>query len=222
MPSDKAILGCWALLQASGLPRPWLTEDEAEQALSAWRLVLGDTSDDRLIVLTTAWLRSSEVRYGRWPMPGALLHALGSVEQVDDADEAWAEALGLLANFGRDRCPLTVEALEDWRGRMRAAAAQARELCEDDRADRLQRALGKLPRMDSARNEALLAGVRACGGWKALGSAEEHDLVAHRASFRATYRAHRQRAQLTEGERQVEALLGGAARWPAGQLLGES
>lgn len=212
MPSQSGVLSCWMLLETTGLPRPWATEPEAERALSVWALVLADVTDERLIELTTAWLRSPDVRYGRWPMPGALLHALGSPEAVDDADEAWSEVLALLAWRGRDKCPATLDELESFRSRLRAAHASAREAGDQDRMARMQRAAAKLPRADSARTEALLAGVRACGGWRALGSADDDQLIAHRASFRATYRGHRQRRALSQSEQQIAALFEGHLR----------
>jgi hypothetical protein len=207
MATDNGLLACWALIQAAGIPRPWPGKPEADQALSAWALVLADTSDDRLLTLTTAWLRSSEARFHRWPMPGALLHALPDRDLVDDADDAWGEALRILQWRGAARAPSTPADLEDLRGRLRAAYALAREAGDQDRMQRVEHQGRMLPREDPHRSAALFAGVFACGGWRALGLAEDDAMVAHRASFRSAYRSHRQRRQLTATELQVAALL---------------
>lgn len=207
MATDSGLLACWQVIQAAGIARPWADKAEADRAIAAWGLVLADVPDERLLVLTAAWLRSAEVRYGRWPMPGALLHALGDEANVDDADEAWSEVLRLLEWRGRDNAPSTPEQLEDLRSRLRASFQLAREANDTDRMARIERIGRALPRPDEARTAALFAGVAACGGWRALGMAEEDAMVAHRAAFRACYRGHRQRRQLTEGERKVAALL---------------
>lgn len=210
MASDNGLLACWALIQAAGIGRPWPSKAEADHALSAWRLVLADVSDERLLALTTAWLRSSEVKFNRWPMPGALLHAIGDADLVDDADEAWGEALRLLQWKGRDNAPGSPAELEDLRSKLRASYQLAREADNHDRMARLERIGRALPREhDEARTAALFAGVMACGGWRSLGMAEEDAMVAHRASFRACYRGHRQRRQLSATEQQVAALLEG-------------
>ncbi len=208
MASFHGVLAAWMVLEHAGLQRPWLAEAAVERAAHVWAAVLGDVPDERLAELTMAWLRSPESRFGKWPMPGALLASLPDPASIDDSDEAWSEALALLAWRGRDRCPSTADELEDLRGRL-AAAAQAAELKGDHERARRARALSsRLPRRDEARTEALLAGVRACGGWRALGSCEEEAIVAHRASFRAAYRGKRARRALTEGEARVEELLG--------------
>lgn len=210
MASVEGVLSVWMVLESAGLARPWLSEEETDRAASVWAAVLADIPDERLAELAVAWLRSPEGRFGRWPVPGALLGALPDAGQIDDADEAWAEALGLLAWRGRDRCPSSAAELEDLRGRIVAALAKE---ANPDRRHRLTKALGKLPRADGQRTEALLAGVAACGGWRALGSCEDESaLMAHRASFRAVYRAHRQRKTLTESEAKAAALLDGHLR----------
>ena len=208
MASVSGVLAAWVVLEAAGLSRPHASEAAVERAASVWAAVLADVSDERLAELTIAWLRSPEARFGRWPLPGALLAALPDPASVDDADEAWSEALALLSWRGRERCPSTVVELEDLRCRL-AVAAQAAETRGDvDRARRARAHAARLPRVDSARTEALLAGVRACDGWRGLGSCDESQIVAHRASFRAAYRARRQRGRITEHEAAVEALLG--------------
>jgi hypothetical protein len=169
--------------------------------------VLADVSDLRLQALTIAWLRSPDARFGRWPVPGALLHALPDPAQIDDADDAWAEVLGLIRLRGADRCPATVAELEDLRGRLRAGYREARERGDAERADRYLRLGAALPRQDDQRSAALFAGVAACGGWRAIGRAEDDQITAHRASFRSAYRGQRQRRQLTATEQQVAALL---------------
>lgn len=208
MATDSGLLVAWQLIQAAGIARPWADKAEADRAIAAWGLVLADVDDERLVVLTTAWLRSPEVRFGRWPMPGALLHALGDEASVDDADEAWSEALRLLQWRGRDNAPSTPAELEDLRSRLRASYQLAREAGDHDRMARVERIGRALPREhDEARTAALFAGVMACGGWRSLGMAEEEAMVAHRAAFRACYRGHRQRRQLSATEQQVAALL---------------
>ena len=154
---------------------------------------------------------------------------------IDDADDAWAEALGLLRLFGVERVPKTPEELEDRRTRLRAGIREARQLAatalargDTAEADRqLGREAGylrvgsSLPRADAARDAALYAGVRACGGWRALGRAEDDTLTAHRAAFRASYRGHRERRALSATEAQVVALLDSAGFAPK-RLTGDS
>lgn len=205
----SGILQCWQVIEAAGIPRPWSTTEDTERALAVWSAVLGDVDAARLQACTVAWLRSPESRYGRWPTPGALLHALPSAEAIDDADSAWAEVLELVRLLGIDRCPESVQQLEERRARLRTGYRAARDAGDTARADRYRRLGEALPREDEARTTALLAGVRACGGWRSLGRAEEEALVAHRAAFRAAYRGQRQRVALTETERAVVALVDG-------------
>lgn len=207
MARVETIVGCWRVIETAGIPKPWSTESEIEEAARVWAAVLADVPDGRLQAMTIAWLRSSEARFGKWPMPGSLLGALPDEETVDDADEAWADALGLIRILGWARCPATVEALEDRRTRLRAAYREATARKDPLRAEIYARHGKALPREDAARNAAIFAGVAACGGWRALGLAEEEAIPAHRASFRAAYRSHRSRRQLTETEAQVVALL---------------
>lgn len=234
MATVEGVLRCWAVIEATGIPRPWSTEEQTDQGSRVWAAVLADVTDQRLAELTTAWLRSPDARYRTWPMPGALLHALLDPATVDDADDAWAEAMALIRQWGSDRCPSTAAALDDLRVRLRAGIREARQLAENAERDgkpaevarqqaREQRflALGsKLPRADAARDAALIAGVNACGGWRSLGRAEEDAIVAHRASFRAAYRGHRQRRALTATEQAVVALLDGPPS--TRRLTGES
>ena len=204
MGSQSAIIGVWGLLEGAGLVRPWLTTEASETALVAWGLVLADVPDERLTALAVAWLRGPEARYGRWPLPGALLHAIPQPSPLDDADGAWADALGMLRTLGVERCPATVEELEDRRARLRAGVAEAEARGDARAADRRRRLLALLPR---SAPEALLAGVAACGGWRGLGRAEDEALIAHRASFRAAWRAVVQRGAASETEAAVAGLL---------------
>lgn len=206
---------CWQVIEAAGIPRPWSTPEEADRSVQVWAAVLADVPAERLQACTVAWLRSPEARFRTWPMPGALLHALGTPEQVDDADDAWAEVLGLIRLRGADRCPASVAEIEDLRQRLRAGYREAREKGDAARMERYHRHGAALPREDEHRTAALLAGVAACGGWRALGRADEGTIAAHRASFRACYRGHRQRKQLTATEQQVVALLDGPSNRPA-------
>lgn len=233
MATTDEVMACWQVIEAAGIPRPFPTVDAATRSAQVWAAVLADVSGQRLAELTTAWLRSPEARFRTWPMPGALLHALPDPATIDDADDAWADAMALIRQWGADRCPSTPAALDDLRIRLRAGIREARQLAENAERDgkpsevarqqaREQRflALGsRLPRADGARDAALFAGVNACGGWRSLGRAEEDAIVAHRASFRAAYRGHRQRRQLTATERAVVALLDGPS---TRRLTGES
>lgn len=234
MASPSEVTACWVVIEAAGIPRPWKTAEEVDRASQVWAAVLADVPAQRLAELTTAWLRSPDARYRTWPMPGALLHALPDPATIDDADDAWAEALTMIRQWGADRCPSTAEALDDLRIRLRAGIREARQLAENAARDRKpsevarqqareQRflALGsRLPRADAARDAALIAGVNACGGWRSLGRAEEDAITAHRASFRAAYRGHRQRRQLNATEAAVVALLDGPPS--TRRLTGES
>lgn len=215
MATTDEVMACWQVIEAAGIPRPWATVEESTRSAQVWSAVLADVPAERLQALTVAWLRSPEARFKKWPMPGGLLHALGTPEQVDDADDAWAEVLALIRLRGAERCPSTVAQLEDLRQRLRAGYREAREKGDADRMERYQRLGAALPREDEARSTALLAGVAACGGWRALGRADEGAIASHRASFRASYRGHRMRRQLTATEQQVVALLDGATNRPA-------
>lgn len=209
MATTSEVAACWQVIEAAGIPRPWSTADDAELSLKVWAAVLADVPARRLQACTIAWLRSGEARYGRWPVPGALLDALPDPGQVDDADDAWAEVLGLIRLLGSSRCPSTLAEMEDRRQRLRAGYREARERGDLDRADRYRRQGEALPREDEHRTTALLMAVRACGGWRGIGQSDEEQMTAHRASFRASYRGHKQRRQLTATEQQVAALLDG-------------
>lgn len=209
MATTDGVMACWEVLESAGLARPWATPEEATRSAQVWAAVLADVPDGRLASLCVAWLRSSEAKYGRWPLPGALLAALPDQAQVDDADDAWGEALGLIRLLGIDRCPATVAELEDRRARLRAGYREAQAQGDAGRMDRYRRLGAALPRQDDHRIEALLRGVAACGGWRQLGRAEDDAIPAHRASFRAAYRGHRNRRQLSETEQRVAALLDG-------------
>lgn len=212
MATIEGVIECWLILETAGLARPWPTEAAVEAAARTWAACLADVPDGRLGAMALAWLRSPDARYGRWPLPGALLAAMPDEDAVDDADQAWAEALGLIRLLGCERCPADVAELESLRERLTAAIreAEARDvLAAVASAERHRRMLARLPRADTQRTEALLGGVAACGGWRALGRCEEDALVAHRAAFRAAYRGYRARKRLTETEERVVALLDG-------------
>ena len=214
MATMANVVACWRVIEAAGIPRPWTTEEQTDQAVRVWAAVLADVPDERLQTLTVAWLRSPEARFRQWPMPGALLHALPDPATVDDADDAWGEVMRMVRSRGVEWCAglCTVPELERRRELYREAyraAAQA-----EDHA-KLARALANgslLPRQDDHRSAALLAGVAACGGWRALGRADEDALVSHRASFRSIYRGYRQRRQLSATEAAVVALLDSSNR----------
>lgn len=211
MATVDGVMQCWQVLESAGLARPWPTPEESTRSASVWAAVLADVPDERLASLCVAWLRSPEARFGRWPLPGALLAALPQRDEVDDADDAWAEALGLIRLLGVERCPTTVAELEDRRARLRAGYREAAAKGDAGRMDRYHRLGAALPRQDDHRTEALLKGIAACGGWRALGRAEDDAVAAHRASFRAAYRGHRQRRRLSETEQRVAALLDGSS-----------
>lgn len=209
MATPDGVMACWEVLESAGLARPWPTPEESTRSAQVWAAVLADVPDQRLASLCIAWLRSPDARFGRWPLPGALLAALPQREDVDDADDAWAEAMGLIRLLGVSRCPSTVAALEDLRARLRAGYREANAKGDTARMDRYHRLGAALPREDAHRTDALLKGVAACGGWGALGRAEDDAIAAHRASFRGAYRGHRQRRRLSETEQRVVALLDG-------------
>lgn len=210
---EEGIIGAWKLLEGAGLRRPWTTDTELDNALRTWALVLGDTDPGRLLALTTAWLRSSEAKYGRWPMPGALLHALGVADEIDDADDAWGEVLALLHARGRDWCERivpTADHLVELEQAMRVRTVDLHERGDALLAEQQELRRKALPRGPLPRLVAVYAGLQACGGWRGLGKAE--DLTAHRASFRAAYRSQLRRRQLEGQEADVVALLGPATR----------
>lgn len=96
MLTDAGILAAFALLQGAGLALPYRDDADFLRAYNAWRLVLQGVSDQELVDLIGAWLRSPEARFGKWPMPGSLLY----VVMVDDADEAWGLALRRIQTHG--------------------------------------------------------------------------------------------------------------------------
>lgn len=197
------------MLRVGGSKQPWSTDAEVDEALAVWDLILANVSDDRLVACTAAYLQSPEARYG-WPKaPGVLLAALPDPATVDDADDAWAEALGLIRLRGCERCPATAAELVDLRERATAGAREAEARERPDLAQRYQRIAAAVPHGDTGRLEALLAGVRACGGWRSLGRSTDEQHMAHRAAFRAAYRGQRARRRLTETEERVAALLSG-------------
>lgn len=211
---ETGILGAWKLLEGAGLAKPWRTEDDLRNALRTWVLVLGDLPPERLLALAVAWLRSDQAKYGRWPAPGALLHALGDADEVDDADDAWGEALALLQARGRDWCVAqapTADHVLELDQAMRARAVTLRERGDALLADQQERRRRALPRGPLPRLVAVFAGLQACGGWRGLAKVED-DLVAHRASFRSAYRSQLRRRQLEGQEADVAALLGPATR----------
>lgn len=209
MATADDVMAAWEVLESTGMRRPWDAVDDCNRAAAVWAAVLADVPGEQLAALVVAWLRSPESRFGRWPLPGALLAAIPDDDGVDDADDAWAEALGLIRMLGVERCPDTVEDLEDLRTRLRAGYREASAKGDEGRMQRYKRLGRALPSEDEQRTHALLAGVRACGGWRGLGRATDDRMVAHRASFRASYRGHQQRRRLTATERQVAALLDG-------------
>ena len=209
----EAILGAWKVLEGAGLRRPWGSDHEVANALDTWALVLADVEPGRVLVMVTAWLRSPEVRFGRWPMPGALLHALGDNVETDEADEAWGEVLALLQSRGRDWCcrsVATVQALVDLEAAMRDRAQELRTRGDALLAEQQERRRAGLPKGPEGRLVAVFAGLSACGGWRGLAVSE--DLVAHRAAFRSAFRGTVQRRRLEGQEAEVVALLGGGPR----------
>lgn len=98
MASRAGVLATWKLLEQVGLPRPWAGPD-VDGALATWAMLLADVTDDRLLTLTFAWVRSPDARFGRWPIPGQLLAALGGSDEAV-ADEAWGIALGVIRRYG--------------------------------------------------------------------------------------------------------------------------
>ncbi len=210
MPTHEGIAKCWAVLEAEGFARPHADAQATETSIRTWAAILADVSDDRLQALTLAWLRSSAVKFGRWPHAGELLHALGDEQQVDDADEAWSEVLSLVRWRGIEWCRAKVgdaDAAIAARQRLvdiyREAVAKGDQMRARDAED-----MGKrLVRGPEERIRAAYVGLAAVGGWRGLGMSETDQETANRASFRAAYRSHRQRAQLTRTEAQVAGLL---------------
>jgi len=211
----EAILGAWKVLEGAGLRRPWGSDLEVSNALDTWGLVLADVEPGRLLVMAAAWLRSPEARFGRWPMPGALLHALGDNVETDEADEAWGEVLALLQSRGRDWCCRSVPTvlhLVELEAAMRERTQELRTRGDALLAEQQERRRQGLPKGPEARLVAVFAGLSACGGWRGLAVSE--DLVTHRAAFRAAFRGTAKRRQLEGQEASVAALLGGGGPRP--------
>jgi len=167
----EAILGAWKVLEGAGLRRPWGSDLEVSNALDTWGLVLADVEPGRLLVMAAAWLRSPEARFGRWPMPGALLHALGDNVETDEADEAWGEVLALLQSRGRDWCCRSVPTvlhLVELEAAMRERTQELRTRGDALLAEQQERRRQGLPKGPEARLVAVFAGLSACGGWRGL------------------------------------------------------
>ena len=60
---------------------------------------------------------------------------------------------------------------------------------------------------DPATNAAMMAGLSACGGWSVLCRSDVSSNTANRASFRAAYRANKERKKLTTSREEVAKLL---------------
>ncbi len=60
---------------------------------------------------------------------------------------------------------------------------------------------------DPATNAAMMAGLSACGGWSVLCRSDVSSNTANRASFRAAYRANKERKKLTTSREEVAELL---------------
>jgi hypothetical protein len=207
MATNNGVLASWQLIEAAGFEPRAKTDDEIETAIRVWSALLADIDDRRLAELTIAWLRSPEARFGKWPTPGGLLSSIENPETIDDSDEAWSEALALIALTGADGAPETAEALETLRGKLRARYIAARAAKDTDKMRRIHANAERLPRADAERTAAILAAVRSVGGWLRLGRADDAALVSHRAAFRKTYQAFRKRTAITGTERAIAALL---------------
>lgn len=209
------VLTCWTLIESVGITRPWVDRAAASQALDAWVLILSDQPPGRLQALTLAWLRSSEVRYGRWPLPGALLHALGDAVEPDDSDALWGLAIELAGFVGSANLPATPEEMGDSIGTQDRKYYALREIAETS-LDGTRRAVAsaqgaraaRLLRLYPAASQvgALYAGLQAVGGWRGIGRVDVTDCAADRASFRAAVRAHNAREASGRVRDEVAAL----------------
>ncbi len=65
---------------------------------------------------------------------------------------------------------------------------------------------------DPIRCAAMMAGLSACGGWRGLCHSDASANTANRASFRAAYRAHKQRKSITTRQEDTARLLEFAPR----------
>ncbi len=212
MATNDGIAQCWEVLEAEGFARPQTDPATTELSIRTWGAILADVPDDRLKALTIAWLRSSAVKFGRWPHAGELLHALGDEQLVDDADEAWSEVLSLVRWRGVEWCRSKVgdaEAAIAARAKLVGILREARTKGDQMRARDAEDMGKRLIRGPEERIRAAYVGLAAVGGWRGLGLSEVDQEAAHRASFRAAYRSHRQRTQLSRTEEQVAGLLGG-------------
>lgn len=182
MVTKDDVLGAFTALELAGLrpPQKWLaSEDDLNGAVAIWQQVLADMTGTELRRAIVAYLRSDKAAF--WPMPGQLLH-LAKPAEIDDGDLAWGKLGCLIRRFGSYSPPATSNTEGTW-------------VLDDD----------------PQRRAAMEAGLEALGGWRqACGSMRENeDNAPMRASFRAAYRAHRQRAMQTRESETVRAILEG-------------
>lgn len=185
MATKKGLVTAFGLISSmTSLPAPGALPGGRvdEGVIGTWLLVLDDVDDERLLKLAVAWVRSDDVKFNRWPAPGALLHALeartadGKGAETDSADMAFGEVLAYIRRHGAIYSTPTLDGLE-------------RFGLSHDRASRI------------------IDAVAACGGWRTIALTEEGDLGDMRWTFRRAWDAGEAQDRESEGEAAVANLL---------------
>lgn len=179
MLTQDDIHQAFAVLAASGLRAPDAW-DSPEALERAMQAWAQVLADLRPLELQTAIVSYLRSPDCRfWPMPGQLLAQVRPTD-ADDADSAWGDLCAGHRRWGFYRPPALAESAGEW------------ALDPDD-----------------ARAAAMACGLAALGGWTQFALRSDDDNTAMRASFRAAYRAHRQRRQ-HEAQAQMSAAILGA------------
>lgn len=108
MATVDGVVYAWRVLASVGLQKPshWSQQEVIRDAIAVWCTLLQDVTDDQLLKLVSAYLRTPDVKF--WPMPGKLLSFLEEVQndQVDTADFAWGQVLAAIQQYGVSRLKL--------------------------------------------------------------------------------------------------------------------
>ena len=147
MPSVEGVAGVFDFLDTVGIVRPsqWSDSRAVADAISSWRAVLFDLSDQALRTAAIAYVRGPRARF--WPSPGELLVHSGPMPlDLDDADLAWGEVKEMIERHGSRRKPRVPDGTPCWR------------LSASQRKERI-----------------LWAAIMACGGWPSVMDTSGHD-----------------------------------------------
>lgn len=149
-PRQQALHELFSLLRVAGYAPPphWASVDPA-RVLEVWSDDLSPLPDEAILPAGKLWRQQD--RYGRWPVPGAILEAARTLvrSQAPTAAEAWGHVLAEASSRGvRYSVPIT--------------PLDSAVIEPSPRSFVLHK--------DQAVAEAMLAGIVAVGGWLAFGA----------------------------------------------------